>query len=213
VTGHPLGLLRLGEVAIGGTVGQLPYKPFTSPERARLEEFGDILASGLLWLVHSRHKVSSESADRDNSSAISDHEYWRDVMRTRFWEEILDQRAVLLDNIATRLRRLNPADLLPLQSLEAAQERCKELSSGEFSALTEKWMTSLAVWRDWLSYRPQVDSVEKALAELGLSDVVRLHGPRAASETRRTGGFAGHRGRRAVSDGRRRFMFRGFSGS
>ena len=35
--------IRLGEVAIGGTVGQLPYKPFTTPQRAAHEEFGDIL--------------------------------------------------------------------------------------------------------------------------------------------------------------------------
>ena len=47
------------EVAVGGVVGQLPYRPFTTPERARLEEFGDILASGLLWLVQTSRRTSS----------------------------------------------------------------------------------------------------------------------------------------------------------
>ncbi len=51
--------LRQGEVAIGGSVGQLPYLPFTTPERAKFEEFGDILLSGLLWLVHARTKKRS----------------------------------------------------------------------------------------------------------------------------------------------------------
>ena len=45
--------LRLGQVAIGGTVGQLNYKPFI-PQRAMLEEYGDILAAGLLGLIWGR---------------------------------------------------------------------------------------------------------------------------------------------------------------
>ena len=53
--------LRLGEVAIGGAVGQLPYRPFVTSERARFEEFGEILASGLLWLVHARGRTGART--------------------------------------------------------------------------------------------------------------------------------------------------------
>lgn len=206
--------LRLAEVAVGGVVGQLPYRPFTTPERARLEEFGDILASGLLWLVQTGRRTSpAESADRDGNSAIADRPYWRDATKTHFWEEVLNQRAALLDNISARLiKRLNLPDPSPLPSIEAAQQRCNELKADEFVSFTKKWVDNLAAWRDLLSYLPRVDSVEKALAELGLSDAVRT--PQTQSQQaqargpRWTGGFAGRWGRRASTDGRHRFGWR-----
>jgi hypothetical protein len=202
--------IRHGEVAIGGTVGQLPYQPFTTPQRARLEEFGDILASGLLWLVHAHNKAGAvEPVSRSGNSAIADRDYWHDVTEPRFWGAILHQRAVLLDNIATRLKRLNPSNLSPLPSLEAARQRCGELSPKEFVSFTEKWLHSLAVWHDRLSVLSRADSVEKALAELGLSHVVRMHEAHSlqtpARGIRFTGGFVGRWGRRETTDGRRRF--------
>ena len=113
--------LRLGEVAVGGTVGQLPYRPFTTPERATLEEFGDILASGLLWLVHARHRTgTAELTNRYGNSAITYRHYWQAVVKVRFWEEILNQRAALLDNIAARLKQLNLPDPSPLPSLDCS---------------------------------------------------------------------------------------------
>ncbi len=205
--------LRLAEVAVGGTVGQLPYQPFTTPERARLEEFGDILASGLLWLVHTgRQKSPEEPVDRHGNSAIADRSYWHEATTRRFWEEILSQRAVLLDSIFARLKPLNLPDPSPLPSVDAAKQRCNELTADEFVSFTKKWMSNLALWRDRLSYLPPVDSVEKALAELGLSDAVRMHEAHSqqaqAWEPRWTGGFAGRWGRWASTDGRHRFGWR-----
>jgi len=202
------------EVAVGGVVGQLPYRPFTTPERAKLEEFGDILASGLLWLVQTSRRTSSAGpAGRDGNSAIADRPYWRDATKTCFWEEVLNQRAALLDNISARLKRLNLSDPSPLPSIEAAQQRCNELKADEFVSFTIKWVDNLAAWRDLLSYLPRVDSVEKALAELGLSHAVRTHEAHSqqaqARGPRWTGGFAGRWGRRASADGRHRFGWRG----
>ena len=178
--------LRRGQVAIGGAVGQVPYRPFTTPERARLEEFGDILLSGLLWLVHARHGRG------DGTFVIADREYWREARTSHFWEEILSQRAALLESIASRLGRLNPH---PLPSLEAAQQRCRELSPEEFVLFTDKWLANLAIWSDRLSFLPRADSVRQALAELGLSRLVRnweTHPrPGLARRTRWTGGFVG----------------------
>lgn len=205
--------LRLGEVAIGGSVGQLPYGPFAVPDRARLEEFGDILASGLLWLVHADHSTIAAAQDgRGSSSAMTDHNYWRDATKTHFWEEVLNQRATLLDNISTRLKRLNPSDLSPLLSLKAAQQRCNELTADEFVAFTKDWIKNLAKWRDLLSLLPRVDSAEKALAELGLSHAAstyETHSEEALTRgTRWTGGFAGRWGRWSPTDGRHRFGLR-----
>ncbi len=163
--------LRRGEVAVAGTVGQLAYKPFTTSERARLEEFGDILTSGLLWLVHARH----ERNDAESVLATAEYDYWREATKPRFWEEILEQRATLLGNIASRLESLSPHGPAPLQSVKAAQQRCAELVPAEFVSFTEKWLERLAVWRSLLSQFSHVDSVGKALAELGLSHAVRIY--------------------------------------
>ena len=190
--------LRLGEVAIGGSVGQVPYQPFTTLERAVLEEFGDILMAALLWLVHTRYgKTAIEPASRDGNSKITDRDYWHEATTSHFWEMILSQRAALLDDIAWRVERLNSHPRLPSEgprpSLQAAQQRCRELIPEEFVSFTEKWLLNLAAWSDSLSVLPRADSVSRALGELGLSQLVRTQEahsrPAVARRTRWTGGF------------------------
>jgi hypothetical protein len=165
--------LRVGEVAIGGTVGQLPYQPFAFPERAKNEEFGDILATGLLWLVHERRNTPG-------TAVASDADYWRALTQHRFWAQILQQRAKLLEDVAKRLREQYPDDLpadqspeLAQQSLNVARQRCDALTPDEFVSVTNKWMSNIGLWRERLSRLPRVNSVEKALAELGIPDIVQ----------------------------------------
>jgi hypothetical protein len=170
--------LRFGEVAIGGHVGQLAYKPFTTPERARLEEFGDILASGLLWLIHSRRKNSPSSAADNDYSAKAQRDYWNEATKPRFWENVLSERSCLLDNIAASLPvRHHNAGLLPLESVKAARERCGELSQDEFVSFMHKWLSSLDAWRTRMSQMPAAESVAKALTDLGLAHVAGPHEP------------------------------------
>ena len=107
--------LKHGEVAVGGTVRQLPYKPFTTPERARFEEFGDTLAAGLLELVDAHPGTAS--------SAAAERDYWREATKIHFWQEILKRRGALLNNIAERLKIMRPLDVTPLKSVHAAQQR------------------------------------------------------------------------------------------
>ncbi len=153
--------LRLGEVVITGKVRQLAYQPFTTTTRAQLEEFGDILASGLLWLVHA-----------NRNSSTDEHSYWREATNQQFWRDILDQRAKLLDDLSESL------ELLPLESIQAARRRCGELSPDEFVSFMTKWLGSLATWRILVSGLHGADSVAKALAELGLLHVVTMHDER-----------------------------------
>ncbi len=190
--------LRLGEVAIGGAVGQVSYQPFTTPVRAALEEFGDILVSGLLWLVHTRHgKRLVEPASGDGNFAITNHAYWGEATTSRFWEKILRQRTALLDSIAWQLKELSshsrPSRGDPLPSLRAAQQRCCQLTPDEFVSFTEKWLLNLTAWSDGLSVLPRADSVSRALGELGLSQLVRTQEARSrqvlAGRTGWTGGF------------------------
>jgi hypothetical protein len=41
----------LQPVGVTGAVRQFPYDPFRNPDRARAEEFGDVLAEGIYWLL------------------------------------------------------------------------------------------------------------------------------------------------------------------
>jgi len=205
--------LRDGEVAIGGSVGQLPYLPFTTPERAQLEEFGDILLSGLLALVHARSK---DAADRVRH--MTDKEYWREATDPRFWQQILQQRATLLADITTRLTGKSFENVPPLQSLQAATERLGELIPGEFVSFTKEWLTSLVEWRSQLSDLSRVGvadkarAIDKALAKLGLAHVVRVHDLPVqdvrAKETDSAEGFASRWGWRSGADNRPRFGMR-----
>jgi hypothetical protein len=208
--------LRKSEIAVGGSVGQLPYRPFTTPERAKLEEFGDILLSGLLWLVHAR--VSEGVADK--AQLVTDSDYWREATNLRFWKQILEERAALLADLTPRLTGETFDGPSPLPSLAAAEQRLRELNPVDFVSFTEDWLTSLGEWRNRLSGLARVGladksrTIEKALAELGLAHVVRTHqvssqrsGTRGAAQM---SGFVARWGRRAGADGRRRFGMRGW---
>jgi hypothetical protein len=183
--------LRNGEVAIGGSVSQLPYLPFTTPERAKFEEFGDVLLSGLLWLVHARSQKGGNPA--------GDSEYWREATNQRFWTEIIEQRVALLQDLTERISGMTPDSLPPLtllaaaKSLTAAKGRLGELRPTSFVSFTERWLASLAEWRDRVSVLSRVDlidkgrAIEKALAELGIADVVGIH--ELSSQQARTRGM------------------------
>ena len=69
---------RLQSVATIGEVLQYPYDPYL-PERARAEEFGDVLAEGTFWLL-----------DEGKTVADGDLAHWRGFLeeRRRFIEQV-----------------------------------------------------------------------------------------------------------------------------
>jgi hypothetical protein len=160
--------LRHREVAIGGQVRQLAYQLFTTTQRAQFEEFGEILAAGLLWLV-------SQSVTEGNKHAASDDTYWRAAMEPRFWEEILSERSKLLGNLSMHAElalRLQDSTG-PLESVQAARQRCGGLSSAEFVSFMRNWLASLGAWQQQLANIRPAGSVAKALTDLDLKHVVR----------------------------------------
>jgi hypothetical protein len=118
----------LQSVATVGEVLQYPYDPYR-PERARMEEFGDVLAEGTFWLL-------------DQGKFVSDGDlaHWRDFLRKRkrFIERVLGmversasikaaERARMIEALKAALGRL--ALITPqicvayLQAWVADQER------------------------------------------------------------------------------------------
>jgi hypothetical protein len=72
---------RLRSVTRAGEVRQEYFDPFRNVDRARAEEFGDVLAEGTYWLL-----------DQGGSAFEADHRHWAEflVKRRRFIERILD---------------------------------------------------------------------------------------------------------------------------
>ena len=158
-----------GTAAVGGEVEQLPYAPFATPTRAWLEEFADILGEGLLWLIHHKRDLSFPQAS-----------FWAEARDSSFWRSALQRRAILLDEIAKRLHRQQPADSVvaaALVSVKQAQIRRSELTAEDFVSFVDQWLCDLAGWRARLAKLPRVNSVAKALAALGLSHAVFTSDP------------------------------------
>lgn len=67
-------------VGVTGTVRQFPYDPFRTPDRARGEELGDVLAEGIYWLL-----------DQGGSVTDADQAHWIKflVRRRHFIERVL----------------------------------------------------------------------------------------------------------------------------
>ncbi len=83
--------------AVMGRCDQYPYDPFR-PERARAEEFGEVLAEGIYWLL-----------DQERSLGDADREHWTKYLSTRkqFIERVLTMVAQAPDlRPADRARRI-----------------------------------------------------------------------------------------------------------
>ena len=67
-------------VGVTGAVRQWPYDPFRNPDRARAEEFGDVLAEGIYWLL-----------DQGRSVTDADQAHWAKFLTKRkdFIERVL----------------------------------------------------------------------------------------------------------------------------
>jgi hypothetical protein len=70
----------LQPTGVTGRVRQYPYDPFRTPDRARAEEFGDVLAEGIYWLL-----------DQDRSIMEADQQHWARflVKRREFIQDVL----------------------------------------------------------------------------------------------------------------------------
>lgn len=84
-------------VAVTGQVDQYPYDPFRNPERARAEEFGDVLAEGIYWLL-----------DQHLSITDADKAHWAKflVKRRQFIDRVLAMVADSDLEYAEKARRI-----------------------------------------------------------------------------------------------------------
>jgi hypothetical protein len=139
----------LQPAAVTGSVDQYPYDPFR-PERARAEEFGDVLAEGIYWLL-----------DQGLSLDQADQKHWTTFLNIRklFIERVLDM--VAQDPNLTSAEKGQRSEALR-ESLGRLRLITPELCGNYIRA----WRADRQTWQDHLDSLPTDLDRTSALAEM-----------------------------------------------
>jgi hypothetical protein len=152
--------LAQGLAVVGPDIGQASYDPYAGPERARDEEFGDVLGEGLYHLLHEGEPVASAA-------------------RADYWHSVHAKRTKLIQRIVAELRRRLGAvavesEYLHLtRALAAVEESRKELTRATPALLADfvrRWRQDEELWRTFLGTLPQRATLKDALVYLGLHE-------------------------------------------
>lgn len=163
----------LGRVASHGAMFQHPFDPFDHPGRAASQEFGDVIAEGIYWLL-------------DNGSPIrhADASYWRAA---------LERRRQLINHINVRM--ISAPDPQGqrgriLASLHAARQANAAITAELCSRYMRAWHQDRAVWRQYLrGHEPAAGRMpaEAACRDLG----IRVNYDLRPADPRRLSALAG----------------------
>ena len=148
------GAVRRRSVTLAGTLSQLAYEPFANSHRAATEEFGEVIAEGLYWLL-----------DDGQDVADATQQFWRDALR---------RRAELIRRTARQLRDAkDPQAQCALVSLKAARHRLAGISERSCLSFVRDWQADTETWRDLLARLPVLADLHDAAKHLNLPDVDR----------------------------------------
>ena len=152
---------ELGNV---GDAKQRSYEPFADPERARHEEFGDLLAEGLFSLIAVISgpvgEVDDDGIDHKQLFTLAAREYWRSSSRRG---ARLSRRPASGSGSATTRRRGRRCARSPRPSgnwMPITPELC--------TAFLAAWQDDLAEWEIAVEAINNVSSVWEAMNDLGL---------------------------------------------
>jgi hypothetical protein len=145
-----------------GEVIQQPYDPFRTPDRARAEEFGDVLAEGIFWLL-----------DQGRSIAEADLGHWRDFLprRKMFIERVL--------GMVSQAGHVEPGDKARMEAaLKAARGRLALITPELCQTYLQAWTADRERWRYHiadLTAQPSLESALEALARPGSAPMTCQH--------------------------------------
>jgi hypothetical protein len=140
---------RLLPTASIGQVNQVGYDPFDSPDRARNQEFGDVLAEGIYWLL-----------DQDQAIGDADLRHWTDFLnkRRQFIEMVTTRTEDSAIDRSEKKRRL--------AALKAAEDRLREITPELCEQYVQAWTRDRVRWREHLDRLPTGVDRMRARAEL-----------------------------------------------
>jgi hypothetical protein len=150
-----------------GQASQLEYNPYASPDRARREEFGDLLAEGLFALMG---QVDPSVRFGDQMRA-ADEAYWSRFIEAR--HSVITEAMSLLSVAVERNGdhgRLSSA----LVSLAAAQHHLDHMITAEDCvSFVDAWQEDLEEWKRFSSGVNNVESTRDAMDFLQLTTWTR----------------------------------------
>jgi hypothetical protein len=144
-----------------GRVTQAWYDPFASPERARREEFGDLLAEGLYALI-SRQDASLPFKERLRKATKT---YWSYFIEARH-DVIADAQAALYSLIDHGENIDHP--LSALNSLEVAESQLANITADLCVSFFNAWRDDQEDWHRFSNRINNVGSTPEAMDFLQL---------------------------------------------
>jgi hypothetical protein len=155
----------LQPVAVAGQVTQQPYYPFR-PERARAEEFGDVLAEGLYWLLDQNRSITDANKDHWASFLVRRRHFIGHVLGM-----VREDQALQRDEKARRVGALKAS----LESLAiVTPERCENYLRA-WRADRQRWHRHLQkLPSGYIQQHPQHEQRLLALAALSRPGSPRL---------------------------------------
>jgi hypothetical protein len=149
-------LIERGTVEMVGDLTQVAYRPYDDPVKAAAQEFGDVLAEGLFWLLHAGLPL--------------DH-----ARKWRYWTYQLDQRRAFIDTIARRLRRPSrrhdPDARKALACLRTARNELRPGAERVLADYVTAWRQDQRTWAAHVMTMPRFADISTALGHLGLREV------------------------------------------
>ncbi len=139
----------LQPTGVTGRVRQYRYDPFRTPDRARAEEFGDVLAEGMYWLL-----------DQDRSITEADQ---------RHWESFLVRRG---DFISEVLSMVQESSLEPdekrrrIAALKGSVGRLAQITPALCEDFLKAWSADRQRWQRHVERLPTRQQMGSALAAL-----------------------------------------------
>jgi hypothetical protein len=125
--------VRFGQVSAFGEVSQEKYDPFADPGRAVREEFGDVLAEGLMSLLH--YGGGTQRA-----------------LTEKHWDTVLDQRRAMLRSIADLLDTGEKPEAA--KAVRAARAETDSLTGALLARYVRQWQRDVRLWRGRIQALP-----------------------------------------------------------
>jgi hypothetical protein len=135
------------EVTTVGSVAQEKHDPFAPPDRAGAQEFGDVLAEGLVGHLHTAPLYPVPTLD--------------------YWSRFLDVRSQFLADTYEGCEAA--ANFRAVAAIRSARRVLDGISPAELVEYVDAWQEDLARWRDWILDKPRLDGLDAALQDLDLA--------------------------------------------
>jgi hypothetical protein len=145
-----------------GHARQAPYDPFESPDRARREEFGDLLAEGLYALMDEVHP----SVPFEDQLRAADATYWSRFIDAR--REVITKTYIALDRFVIPDAG-NRTITAALESLEASEDRLAQINADLCVSFLDEWWADLSDWQTFSDQLSIARGTREAMETLELT--------------------------------------------